>query len=178
MRWHGMSMLAASGVMLLGIMAAPPLGVAQGDAVLKAADVQKLLPDAVWYKGQSAPSQKRNSGGVKFADGSYVLATLVDNSGYASDVAAKYQAKARKAANRTTPTPPTAIAQARSLRACRRSSLDTANFVPTSTKPLIALFSQKRRGSSRAGGPVACLRTVCWPRDETTAGQRSRGKGF
>jgi hypothetical protein len=46
----------------------------------------------VWYKGQSAPAQKRNSGGVKFADGSYVLATLVDNSGYASDVAAKYQA--------------------------------------------------------------------------------------
>jgi hypothetical protein len=85
-------MFAAAGVMLLGIMTAPPVAVAQGEAVLKAADVQKLLPDAVWYKGQSAPAQKRNSGGVKFADGSYMLATLVDNSGYASDVAAKYQA--------------------------------------------------------------------------------------
>jgi len=92
MRWHGMSMFAAAAVMLLGIMTAAPAAVAQGDTVLKAADVQKLLPDAVWYKGQSAPAQKRNSGGVKFADGSYVLATLVDNSGYASDVAAKYQA--------------------------------------------------------------------------------------
>ena len=91
MRWHGMGMLAAA-VMLLGMMTAPGAALAQGDTVLKAADVQKLLPDAVWYKGQSAPAQKRNSGGVKFADGSFVLATLVDNSGYASDVAAKYQA--------------------------------------------------------------------------------------
>jgi hypothetical protein len=92
MRWHGMTMFAAAGVMLLGILTAPPAAIAQGDTALKAADVQKLLPDSVWYKGQSAPAQKRNSGGVKFADGSFVLATLVDNSGYASDVAAKYQA--------------------------------------------------------------------------------------
>jgi len=92
MRWHGLSMFAAAGVMLLGIASAPPAAVAQGDTVLKAADVQKLLPDTVWYKGQSAPAQKRNSGGVKTADGYFVLTTLVDNSGYASDVAAKYQA--------------------------------------------------------------------------------------
>lgn len=92
MRWHGMSMFAAAGIILLGIMTAPAAAIAQGDTVLKPAEVQKLLPDSVWYKGQSAPAQKRNSGGVKFADGSYMMATLVDNSGYASDVAAKYQA--------------------------------------------------------------------------------------
>jgi hypothetical protein len=70
-----------------------PVGAAaQSDTVLKPADVQKLLPASVYYKGQSAPSQLRNSGGVKFSDGSYMLVTLVDNSGYASDVAAKYQA--------------------------------------------------------------------------------------
>ena len=63
-----------------------------GDTVLKPADTQKLLPASVYYRGQSAPTQLRNSGGVKFADGSFVLATLVDNSGYASDVQAKYQA--------------------------------------------------------------------------------------
>jgi len=59
---------------------------------LKPADTQKLLPAAVYYKAQSAPTQLRNSGGVKFADGYYLLATLVDTSGYSSDVAAKYQA--------------------------------------------------------------------------------------
>src|SRR5580704_12854718 len=89
MRWHGMSLFAAAAV-LLGTMIAPVTAVAQSDTLLKAAEVQKLLPDSVWYKGQSAPAQKRNSGGVKFGDGSFVLATLVDNSGYASDVAAKY----------------------------------------------------------------------------------------
>ncbi len=90
MRWHGMSALA---VALVGFAMMVPVGaVAQGDTVLKPADVQKLLPASVYYKGQSAPSQLRNSGGVKFSDGSYMLVTLVDNSGYASDVAAKYQA--------------------------------------------------------------------------------------
>jgi hypothetical protein len=59
--------------------------------VLKPADVEKLLPATVYYCGQSAPVQIRNSGGVKFADGHYVLAGLVDTSGYSSGVAAKYQ---------------------------------------------------------------------------------------
>ena len=36
MRWHGMSMFAAAGIMLLGIMTAPAAAIAQGDTVLKA----------------------------------------------------------------------------------------------------------------------------------------------
>lgn len=63
-----------------------------GNTVLKPADTQKLLAEKVYYKGQSAPTQLRNSGGVKFSDGYYVLATLVDTSGYSSDVQSKYQA--------------------------------------------------------------------------------------
>ncbi len=92
MRWHGISAFVAAAVMASAMAGAPMRAMAQGDTVLKAADVQKLLPETVWYKGQSAPAQKRNSGGVKTADGYFVLTTLVDNSGYASDVAAKYQA--------------------------------------------------------------------------------------
>ena len=92
MRWHGIGTFAAAAVMSLAVLAAPVGAAAQGDTLLKAADVQKLLPDSVWYKGQSAPAQKRNSGGVKTSDGYFILASLVDNSGYASDVAAKYQA--------------------------------------------------------------------------------------
>lgn len=84
---------AAAGAMALAVMASPALGAAQtGGTVLKPAEMQKLLPAAVYYKGQSATVQVRNSGGVKFADGYYVLSTLVDTSGYSSDVAAKYQA--------------------------------------------------------------------------------------
>jgi hypothetical protein len=66
---------------------------AQGsNTILKPADTQKLLPASVFYRGQSATTQLRNSGGVKFADGFYVLATLVDTSGYSTDLQTKYQA--------------------------------------------------------------------------------------
>jgi hypothetical protein len=65
---------------------------AAGDTVLKPADTQKLLPASVFYRGQSATTQLRNSGGVKFADGYFVLTTLVDTSGYSTDVSSKYQA--------------------------------------------------------------------------------------
>jgi hypothetical protein len=66
---------------------------AQGSTtVLKPADMQKLLPPSVFYRGQVATTQQRNSGGIKFADGFYVLASLVDTSGYSTGVAAKYQA--------------------------------------------------------------------------------------
>src|SRR5580658_4661084 len=84
---------AAAGAMAAVMMAAPRPAMAQGgDTVLKPADMQKLLPASVYYKGQSATTQLRNSGGVKFADGSFVLATLVDTSGYSTDIQAKYQA--------------------------------------------------------------------------------------
>jgi hypothetical protein len=92
MRFSAMMKMAAVGVMAVAGMAATGSAVAQGDTVLKPAEVQKLLPEKVYYKAQSATTQLRNSGGVKFADGFYVLTTLVDTSGYASDVAAKYQA--------------------------------------------------------------------------------------
>jgi hypothetical protein len=87
LRWTGAAMLA------MAVMASPVRVLAQGgDTILKPADTQKLLPASVYYKAQSAPTQLRNSGGVKFADGYYLLTTLVDTSGYSSDVAAKYQA--------------------------------------------------------------------------------------
>jgi hypothetical protein len=93
MRFNTIGRVAALAGFALTIMVAPLSILAQGgDTILKPADTQKLLAPAVYYKGQSAPTQLRNSGGVKFSDGSYVLATLVDTSGYSSDVQAKYQA--------------------------------------------------------------------------------------
>ncbi|MGC1383644.1 MAG: hypothetical protein WA823_07690 [Candidatus Acidiferrales bacterium] len=63
------------------------------DKVLKASDITaNLFPDHVYFKGQTAPSQIRNSGGVKFAEGNYFLAAMVDTSGYTSGVREKYQA--------------------------------------------------------------------------------------
>ncbi len=93
MRFKGICKIVAAGMAAMAMMSAPSAIQAQGGGtVLKAADAQKLLPASVFYRGQSATTQLRNSGGVKFADGFYVLATLVDTSGYSSDVASKYQA--------------------------------------------------------------------------------------
>jgi hypothetical protein len=93
MNLQAISKFAAVATMAAAILVSPIRLRAQGgDTILKPADAQKLLPAAVYYKAQSAPTQLRNSGGVKFADGYYVLATMVDTSGYSSDVAAKYQA--------------------------------------------------------------------------------------
>lgn len=93
MRLNGIWKLTVAAVLGMAVMASPVRIIAQGgDTVLKPADAQKLLPASVYYKGQSATTQLRNSGGVKFADGYYLLATLIDTSGYSSDVAAKYQA--------------------------------------------------------------------------------------
>jgi hypothetical protein len=84
----------ATALMMAAAIIAVPAGLkAQaGDTVLKQADMEKLMPDKVFYKGQSATTQLRNSGGVKFADGSYLLTTMVDTSGYSTGIAAKYQA--------------------------------------------------------------------------------------
>ena len=93
MRKNAILKMAAAGMMAVALMAAPLAAMAQGgDTVLKPADTQKLLPASVFYRAQSATTQLRNSGGVKFADGYVVLATMVDTSGYSSDVASKYQA--------------------------------------------------------------------------------------
>jgi hypothetical protein len=79
-------------LMLASVMGMATGAQAQGATVLPAADAGKILPASVWFKGQSATTQPRNSGGVKFADGFFVLSTLVDTSGYSSDVSSRYQA--------------------------------------------------------------------------------------
>jgi hypothetical protein len=66
---------------------------AGNEAVLKASDItNKVFPDQVFFRGQVASVQMRNTGGVRLADEMFVLAALVDNSGYSSDIRQKYQA--------------------------------------------------------------------------------------
>jgi len=93
MRWQAMMKMLGASSLAVAMLAAPAAMQAQGsDTILKPADMQKLVPAMVFYRGQAASTQLRNSGGVKFADGFYVLATMVDTSGYSSGVQAKYQA--------------------------------------------------------------------------------------
>lgn len=78
-------------VFMLAISCAVLAQQAKPAGVVGAADLQKLVPSSYFYRGQSASVQLRNSAAIRTKDGKYVLAALVDTSGYASDVAAKYQ---------------------------------------------------------------------------------------
>ena len=62
------------------------------EVILKAADItSKLMPETVYFRGQTAPVQLRNSAGVHFSDDLYTLAAIVDSSGYSSGIREKYQ---------------------------------------------------------------------------------------
>jgi hypothetical protein len=60
--------------------------------VLNREQASAILPATVFYRGQSAPVQGRNSAGLKTADGKLVLFAVVDTSGYSSSVQQTYQA--------------------------------------------------------------------------------------
>ena len=53
-------------------------------------DLKKVVPEAYFFRGMSATTQLRNSAAIHYPDDLYVMAGLVDTSGYSSDVKAKY----------------------------------------------------------------------------------------
>lgn len=83
--------------MFAALMAACVIMLAQAPAhaatakILDRAAASKIMPATVFFRGQTAPTQGRNSGGVHFANGKYMLAALVDTSGYSTEVKQKYQ---------------------------------------------------------------------------------------
>jgi hypothetical protein len=72
-------------------IAASAFGQGKPAGVVASADLKGLVPASYFYRGQSATVQLRNSGAIRTKDQKYVIAALVDTSGYSSDVAEKYQ---------------------------------------------------------------------------------------
>ena len=72
-----------------GLSASAPNSAKVG--VLDRVQASAILPVSVFYAGQSAPVQGRNSGGIRFDGGKLALAALVDTSGYSSGVQQTYQ---------------------------------------------------------------------------------------
>jgi hypothetical protein len=64
---------------------------AKAPGVVPPDQLKKVVPTSYFYRGQSASVQLRNSAAVRTKDEKYVLAGMVDTSGYASDIAQKYQ---------------------------------------------------------------------------------------
>ena len=59
--------------------------------VLEGADLTRVLPPGFYFQGLSAPTQMRNGAAARFGTKRFVIAALVDTSGYAADVRAKYE---------------------------------------------------------------------------------------
>src|ERR1051325_10845886 len=59
--------------------------------ILAGAELTQVVPPGFYFQGQSAPTQMRNSAAARFGTRRFVIAGLVDTSGYAADVRAKYE---------------------------------------------------------------------------------------
>ena len=59
--------------------------------VLPVSELQQLMPPAVFFQGQLATTQIRNSFGARFNGGGLVLAGLVDTGGYSTAIRSRYQ---------------------------------------------------------------------------------------
>jgi hypothetical protein len=84
---------AVLAVLLMAVSAAYSADAAKGtEKALKASEITgKVFPERVFFRGQVASVQMRNSAGIHYADDAYVLAALVDNSGYSTEIKEKYQ---------------------------------------------------------------------------------------
>jgi hypothetical protein len=68
------------------------LALAQDVAVvLSGPDLTRVVPTSFYFQGLSASTQMRNSAAARFGDKRHVVVGLVDTSGYAADVRAKYE---------------------------------------------------------------------------------------
>ncbi len=59
--------------------------------VLTGADLARVVPPGFYFQGLTAPTQMRNAAAARFGTNRYVIAGMVDTSGYAADVRAKYE---------------------------------------------------------------------------------------
>ncbi|HEV2828170.1 MAG TPA: hypothetical protein VGW76_11270 [Pyrinomonadaceae bacterium] len=59
--------------------------------ILTGAELTRVVPTGFYFQGQSAPTQMRNSAAARFGSARYVIVGMVDTSGYAAEVRAKYE---------------------------------------------------------------------------------------
>lgn len=63
----------------------------QSFTVLTGAELTRVVPPGFYFQGLNAPTQMRNAAAARSGEKRYVVAGLVDTTGYAADVRAKYE---------------------------------------------------------------------------------------
>ena len=81
------------GSLLLSVICCLPMFVIGQDSVtvLAGAELTRVVPPGFYFQGLTAPTQMRNSAAARFGTKRFVITGLVDTSGYAADVRAKYE---------------------------------------------------------------------------------------
>jgi len=88
-RWKN-TLLITSAALLVSCLA-PLLVQAQEPVVLTGPELTRVVPPGFYFQGLTAPTQMRNSAAARLGTNRYVIAGLVDTSGYAADVRARYE---------------------------------------------------------------------------------------
>lgn len=80
-------------IILLTIVCSLPLSSRAQRRPYKMTDQQvaRIVPAAFYFQGQSARTQMRNATAMRLGEERHVIAGLVDTTGYAADVRAKYE---------------------------------------------------------------------------------------
>ncbi len=79
-------------VVLIVTCSMPLIIAAQDRAVITTGlELARVVPPGFYFQGLSAPTQMRNAAAARFGTDRRVIAGLVDTSGYAADVRAKYE---------------------------------------------------------------------------------------
>ena len=85
--------LVIKGLTVLAISCSLPfLAAAQDSAtILTGAGLARVVPPGFYFQGLTAPTQMRNSAAARFVTNRYVIAGLVDTSGYSAEIRARYE---------------------------------------------------------------------------------------
>jgi hypothetical protein len=83
-------LLAALALLVVAAFSVPVLA-QDSVAVLAGAELTRVVPTSFYFQGQSAPTQMRNSAAARFGKDRFVIAGMVDTSGYSAEVRARYQ---------------------------------------------------------------------------------------
>lgn len=86
-----MKLLFVAMLLVLAVSITPGYVAQDAGSVVTGADLTRLVPNSFYFKGQSAPTQMRNTSAAKLGAERFVIVGLVDTSGYSADVRAKYE---------------------------------------------------------------------------------------
>jgi len=76
---------------IVAVAVCVPASAQDTGSILAGAELTRVVPASFYFQGQSAPTQMRNSAAARFGKSHFVIAGMVDTSGYSAEIRAKYQ---------------------------------------------------------------------------------------